>query len=100
MRHCQPAAASTSKIDCPLGYTNPWAGSIHPSSSWRVGLLLQPADDAPCRKNRFGQVGPGSEENHWSHTANSAANWGSTVSWLGVSRHAMMLPRSSVVREA
>jgi hypothetical protein len=37
------------------------------------GLSSRPAAEAACTKRRFGQVGPGIEENHRSQTANSRA---------------------------
>src|SRR3981081_2697071 len=59
-------------------------------------------------KQRLGQVGPGRDENQWSHTANSAASACITGNWSG--RKALMtaagsplaplLARSPASREA
>src|SRR3954447_25634650 len=38
------------------------------------GLSSRPAADAAWTNRRFGQVGPGMEENQWSQTANSRAS--------------------------
>ncbi len=38
------------------------------------GLWSSPPVDPARRKNRFGHVGPGMDENHWSQMANSCAS--------------------------
>ncbi len=40
-----------------------------------VGLVDRPPLDAACMKNRFGQVGPGTEANQLSNSTNSCASW-------------------------
>jgi hypothetical protein len=73
---------SASKI-VPFGKENPSAIS-HSKISAFVGLWSSPADDPACKNIRFGQVGPGIEACHASHTANSDANATSTSSSSGM----------------
>ena len=61
------------------------------------GLSSQLTDEAPCTKNRLGQVGPGTEENHWSQMANSVASVWMTGSCRGVSKHFITSPHSAFV---
>ena len=76
---------------------NPKPGVSH-FTIWSVdGPSVQPADEAPWTKNRLGQVGPGSDECHWSHRANTIASSYSTGTSLGVSKHSMMSPYSAAV---
>ena len=56
------------------------------------GLWSSPAEDAAWTNIRFGQVGPGIELNHWSHSANEVASAYDVGSWLAVSKPSMMSP--------
>ena len=39
-----------------------------------LGLPSNPPEVPASMKKRLGQVGPGMDENHWSHTTNSRAS--------------------------
>jgi hypothetical protein len=82
-----------SKIE-PFGYLKPSTVS-HSVISAVVGLWSRPFEEAPCRKNRLGHVGPGIDEYHWSQSTYSVASWYSTGSWEAVSKHCMISPTSA-----
>jgi|HubBroStandDraft_6_1064221.scaffolds.fasta_scaffold94292_2 hypothetical protein len=46
-------------------------------------MFVSPSEVAACRKLRFGQVSPGTEQNHLVHTANSSARRLSTGTLSG-----------------
>src|SRR5580698_717632 len=76
---------SPEKIRQPVSDLRPSASNMEPCAkltpssvsqvriSAVVGLWSRPSDDAAQANMRFGQVGPGIDENQLSHTANSRA---------------------------